>query len=194
MTVFTDREWIQGRKASDTTMMNEYRILGELIPVGGGDPIPLIRKKMLAGRRESCDIMLNFPNVSGRHCEFYLEAGYWFVRDLESSNGTKVAGKRVKEKRIDPGTEVAISKHLFTLNYSPIDNGAVGLPPPDPAEESIMSRGLLERAGLERRRTLEDAGRSDRQQRNTQRRSGEVHRYELLSDDAGPEDWRITPM
>src|SRR5215207_6447920 len=44
---------------------------GELIPTGGGDPIPLIRDKLTLGRRETCDIPLRLPNVSGQHCEMY---------------------------------------------------------------------------------------------------------------------------
>ncbi len=40
---------------------------GELVPAGGGETIPLIRAVMTIGRRESCDISLPFPNVSGIH-------------------------------------------------------------------------------------------------------------------------------
>ena len=45
-------------------------------PVGGGDPIPLKRGVLTIGRRESCDISLKFPNISGLHCELaYKDAG-----------------------------------------------------------------------------------------------------------------------
>ena len=57
-------------------------MLGELQPIGGGDPIPLMKPVLTVGRRESCDIVLRFPNVSGSHCELSLENGYWFVKDL----------------------------------------------------------------------------------------------------------------
>ena len=33
---------------------------GELIPLGGGDPIPLMKKMLSVGRRESNDIVLRF--------------------------------------------------------------------------------------------------------------------------------------
>ena len=39
---------------------NNERMLGELIPKGGGDSIPLLKEKLLVGRRESCDIVLRF--------------------------------------------------------------------------------------------------------------------------------------
>src|SRR5215218_930294 len=78
---------------------------GELIPVGGGDPIPLLKKNLLVGRRESCDIVLRFSNVSAHHCQLTVNNGYWYVKDMESRNGIKVNGVRVTEKRLTPGDE-----------------------------------------------------------------------------------------
>ncbi|MGQ9575105.1 MAG: FHA domain-containing protein [Thermoguttaceae bacterium] len=121
---------------------------GELVPVGGGDPIPLKRKSLLVGRRESCDIVLRFSNVSAHHCQLTLNNGYWFVKDLNSRNGIKVNGVRVQQKRLDPDDILRIAKHSYAVKYSPVDNGAVGPPPPDAAEEDIFSKSLLERAGL----------------------------------------------
>jgi adenylate cyclase len=132
-------------------------MFGELVPVGGGDPIPLLKKKLLVGRRESCDITLRFSNISAHHCQLTLEHGYWFVKDLSSRNGTKINGTRVTRKRIDPGDSIGFAKHKFTVNYSPVDLGAAGPPPPDEEEVSeILGRSLLDRAGLVRRKQNED--------------------------------------
>lgn len=125
---------------------------GELIPLGGGDPIPLLKRSLLIGRRESCDIVLRFSNVSAHHCQLSVTAGYWYVRDLNSRNGVKVNGARVAEKRVDPGDVVSIAKHKYELKYSPVDLGAVGPPPPDYVDRDIFKKSLLERAGLESRR------------------------------------------
>ena len=38
---------------------------GLLIPEGGGDNIVLRKDRLVIGRRESCDIVLRFTNVSG---------------------------------------------------------------------------------------------------------------------------------
>jgi pSer/pThr/pTyr-binding forkhead associated (FHA) protein len=121
---------------------------GELIPLGGGDPIPLLKKNLLVGRRESCDIVLRFSNVSAHHCQLICNGGYWYVKDLKSRNGIKVNGSRVTEKRLDPGDELSIAKHRYDVRYSPYDLGAVG-PPPDEQSNDIMKQSLLERAGLE---------------------------------------------
>jgi len=118
-------------------------MLGQLIPIGGGMPIQLLRKKLLVGRRSSCDIKLDFPNVSSHHCELELKNGYWHIRDLGSSNGIKVNGERCDSKVLTPGDEVAISKQLFRIDYT-VKNDA-----PAPEEESTFSRSLMEKAGLE---------------------------------------------
>ena len=123
-------------------------MLGELVPVGGGDPIPLLKEKLLVGRRESCDIVLRFPNVSAHHCQLHVYGGYWYVKDMNSRNGCKVNNQRVSEKRLDPGDTVSVAKHTYELRYSPADLGAVGPPPTDDGVEAIFNQSLLERAGL----------------------------------------------
>jgi FHA domain len=108
-----------------------------------------MKRTLLVGRRESCDIVLRFANVSAHHCQLTLNGGYWYVKDLKSRNGVKVNGVRVTEKRLDPGDELAVAKHKYEIAYSPADQGAVGPPPEESAvAEGILSKSLLERAGL----------------------------------------------
>ena len=129
---------------------------GELIPIGGGDTIPLMKKVLLIGRRESCDIVLRFANVSAHHAQLSVNGGYWYVRDLKSRNGVKVSGLRVVEKRVDPGDTISFARHKYKLEYSPAELGAVGPPPPEVADADIFKKSLLERAGLEKRKVDED--------------------------------------
>ena len=121
---------------------------GELVPVGGGDNVPLIRTELTVGRRESCDICMRFPNISGVHCEFIFRSGYWYVRDRNSTNGVKVNNVRVQEKLLHPDDEISIGKRRYTIRYElPADRRAL-----DEMEEDVMSQSLLEKAGLERPR------------------------------------------
>ena len=124
------------------------QLLGELVPLGGGDPIPLLKPQLAIGRRSSCDIMLEFPNVSSQHCELLLENGYWRVRDLGSRNGVKVNGERVDSRWLQPGDELSIAKHRYEVRYTPSGTG----PPPEEIEEgeNPFGRSLLEKAGLAR--------------------------------------------
>lgn len=131
------------------------KIYGELIPVGGGDPIPLIKDKLRVGRREGCDIVLRFPNISGNHCLLQIDEGYWFVKDLNSQNGVKVNGQKLiadSRKRLDPGDTLAIARHKFEIQYSPVDNGAVGAPPQEERPDNFFHQSLMQRAGLVRRK------------------------------------------
>ena len=125
---------------------------GEIIPLGGGDPIPLLKTVLVVGRRESADIVLRFPNVSGSHCELSLVDGYWFVKDLASSNGTKVNGVRVSEKRLDPGDKLSVARHHFEITYEPSKNGALAAPA-DNLPVNLWGKSLLESAGLETKRS-----------------------------------------
>jgi adenylate cyclase len=127
-------------------------MFGELIPVGGGDDIVLNKTEVKMGRRERCDIVLRFPNVSAEHCQLSLVDGYWYVKDLGSSNGIKVNGVRCQEKRLDPGDTLSVAKHQYEIKYSPTELGAVGPPPPErEPNEGIFQQSLLERAGLAKR-------------------------------------------
>lgn len=139
--------------------------LGELIPVGGGDPIPLLKPQLVLGRRESSDIVLRFPNVSGVHCELTVVEGYWVVRDLGSSNGTKVNGSRVSEQRLDPGDTIGIARHEYEIAFEPSQLGATAPPADKDEDHEMFGRSLLEAAGLVSRPGNEPASRQRRGRR-----------------------------
>ncbi len=135
---------------------------GELLPIGGGDPIPLLKVSLLVGRRESADIVLRFPNVSGHHCELTVTDGYWTLKDLRSSNGTKVNGHRVSEKLLKPGDRITIAKHEFEIAFDPARLGATAPPPETSTGEKVFGKSLLEEAGLEGRGSSRSSDRSKR--------------------------------
>jgi hypothetical protein len=95
-------------------------VLGTLTPVGGGDPIHLVKPELILGRRPGCDIRLDFENVSGKHCALSLINGVWHVRDLGSTNGTTVNGSRLSSQHaIMPEDELGLADHLYTIDYTP---------------------------------------------------------------------------
>lgn len=138
-----------------------YERTGELVPAGGGDNIPLIRDKLTIGRRESCDICLRFPNISGLHCELEFQDGVWVIRDLGSTNGVKVNGVKVRQKQLRDGNEIAIANRVFVIRYKMRGGSQNTLNEILDDEEDIMEKSLLERAGLVRPAN-EDSGRSSR--------------------------------
>jgi pSer/pThr/pTyr-binding forkhead associated (FHA) protein len=123
---------------------------GELIPVGGGDTIQLVRPLLTIGRRASCDICLHFPNVSGMHCELVFLDGSWVIRDLNSTNGIKVNGTRTKKKVLRPGDTISIAKRQFRIEYA-IEMGRQALAEfLEETEDEFANVPLLEKAGLTR--------------------------------------------
>jgi len=48
------------------------------------------------GRSRDCDIVLDDANVSRKHAEVRPSGGSWIVRDLGSTNGVKVNGRRIQ--------------------------------------------------------------------------------------------------
>src|SRR5262249_7782919 len=121
-----------------------------------GDPIPLIRDALTIGRRESCDICLHFPNVSGMHCELSFRGGYWHIRDTNSTNGIKVNGTRVPQKYLHPGDKITIANRTFTIEYQ-LRAGRQTLEELE-EEEDVMGQSLMEKAGLVRPRRQREGG------------------------------------
>ena len=124
--------------------------LGELVPVGGGDAIPLINEVMTIGRRESCDICLRFQNISGTHCELALKNGVWYLRDLGSTNGVKVNGEKTLRRPLRPGDEISIANHKFTIQYHLPQGGTIE--DVFTQEDETFSQSLMEKAGLEKKK------------------------------------------
>jgi pSer/pThr/pTyr-binding forkhead associated (FHA) protein len=93
---------------------------GTLLPVGGGDPIPLLKTELTVGRRPTCDVRLDFENVSGKHATLSLINGLWHVRDLGSTNGTSVNGTRLSSPHsIMPEDQLGFAGRLYTIDYVP---------------------------------------------------------------------------
>jgi pSer/pThr/pTyr-binding forkhead associated (FHA) protein len=47
------------------------------------------------GRSKDCDVVVSDENVSRRHAEVRTTGSTWTVRDLGSTNGVKVNGRRI---------------------------------------------------------------------------------------------------
>ncbi len=131
---------------------------GELVPVGGGDAIPLVSEVMTIGRRPSCDIRLNFQNISGTHCELALKNGVWHLRDLNSTNGVKVNGERTLRRPLRPGDEISIAGHKYVVQYRLIA-GAKLEEVFSEEEDNPFGQSLMEKAGLEKPKAERKSGR-----------------------------------
>jgi len=75
------------------------------------------------GRHDDCWIRIKSSQVSRRHCEIFESGGKLTIRDLGSSNGTYVNGKRVLgQQPLTPGDEVtlgAVTLRVAKLGQAP---------------------------------------------------------------------------
>lgn len=124
-------------------------MLGVLQPLPGGDPIDLLKHHLVVGRREACDIVLDFGGLSGRHALLKLEQGIWFVTDLRTRNGIRVHGKRLlvgARQPLYPGTKFTLGKHEFIIQYDPDQLRDIASPD-DPIDGGESGVGVRPRLG-----------------------------------------------
>lgn len=81
----------------------------EIVRLGG-------LKEIFIGRAITNDIRFRNMRTSSNHCKLYNEDGLWKIRDLRSSNGTYVNGKRIYEKNLVDGDVIGIS--IYGIIYS----------------------------------------------------------------------------
>ena len=166
-------------------------LLGVMHPVGGGDPIPLIKTEIVIGRRPGADIRLDFENISGKHCKLRFVNGLWMVRDLGSTNGTTVNGSLLSsEQSVMPDDELGIAGHLFTIDYDPAGPEAFLNSRKDIDNEVSAERqrhSLMDLAGLDTDQT---------QQKRPKRAPTVIERLsadEAEFDDALPQHFKAQP-
>jgi hypothetical protein len=69
------------------------------------------------GRSSECDCVFEDPNISRRHAELRQASnGDWAIRDLGSTNGVKINGRRVDSARLAPGDEVTLGTTSFVFD------------------------------------------------------------------------------
>jgi pSer/pThr/pTyr-binding forkhead associated (FHA) protein len=71
--------------------------------------------EMVLGRRRDCDVVLSSAAVSRRHAQLLFRDGNWVIRDLGSTNGTRVNGVRVARRRLRAGDSVAVGDTLLRI-------------------------------------------------------------------------------
>src|SRR5205807_5650302 len=102
----------------------------QLLPLDGGPPIDLNKDLMVVGRKEDCDVRLEHKSVSKMHCVFVKTDGLLLLRDLGSTNGTRVNGTRVRRAALLPNDQVSIAHFKFRVLLGPDEPAA----PPQPHE------------------------------------------------------------
>ncbi len=67
------------------------------------------QQKITIGRSRECEIVFSDPSISRKHCTVEkMPDGSYFLRDLQSKNGTFVDGVRIRQKHISPASRIRL--------------------------------------------------------------------------------------
>jgi hypothetical protein len=81
-----------------------------------GRAVLLGTRGAVLGRSRECEVMVDDANVSRKHAEVRPSGGSWIVRDLGSTNGIKVNGRRVDgAQSLKPGDVIEMGKSRLTF-------------------------------------------------------------------------------
>jgi pSer/pThr/pTyr-binding forkhead associated (FHA) protein len=100
----------------------------QLVPLEGGPAIEVIKDVTLVGRKEDCDLRLDHKSVSKLHCIIVKTDGLLLLRDLGSTNGTRVNGQRVRRAALLPNDQVTIAGYAFRVKLGGEEPPAPVLP------------------------------------------------------------------
>lgn len=95
------------------------------IPGQTPERIDLEQFPFTVGRNDTCDYQIHSSRVSREHAEIVREGNTVRLRDLKSTNGTQVNGKRVEEHRLVDGDLVVIADVHFSFRTTAAESARV---------------------------------------------------------------------
>jgi adenylate cyclase len=90
---------------------------------------------LIVGRAPTCDLSVSDPTISRRHAELLVDDDQVSLRDLGSSNGTFVNGRKVAAATLEVDDLIAFGKVAFRL--------ATYVPSTPPASQATVSSNAL---------------------------------------------------
>ena len=72
----------------------------------------------LIGRSQECNLTINHPTISRKHARVHLEDGAYYITDLGSAQGTRIAGQPLQPKqptRLFDGLQITLGDHKGEL-------------------------------------------------------------------------------
>ncbi len=125
-----------------------------LVPLEGGSPIEITKDLVVVGRKEDCDIQIDHKSVSKQHCVIVKTDGLLLIRDMGSTNGTRVNGQRVRRAALLPNDQLSIATLRYKVQFTAEED------PPSP-EEFTQQLNAKDVARLLKGRANEEANDDD---------------------------------
>ncbi|MDX6376986.1 MAG: hypothetical protein QOE98_1289 [Gaiellaceae bacterium] len=90
----------------------------EYVLTWGGGRHVIERRAVVLGRSRECDVVLDDRSVSRRHAELVRHGDGFLLRDLDSTNGSSVNGKRIREAAVQPGDDITLGTVELTFEQT----------------------------------------------------------------------------
>lgn len=123
------------------------------------------RKSFFIGREDSCEVQILSLGVSRKHAEVFFEKGRWWIKDLQSANGTFLNGEKIDKVPLGRSTRLEVgtgdASLVFTIEGFSTDARTIREAPPSvtqvikryfteeedkkPGEHTILIRGAFKR-------------------------------------------------
>lgn len=78
---------------------------------------PMTNEVIVIGRAKGCTIQIDDFYLSGKHVQLWFEDEEWHIRDMGSTNGTYINGKKMKKSEfiLDNGDRIRIGQMEFMV-------------------------------------------------------------------------------
>jgi len=140
----------------------------------------LLELPAIVGRGSTVAVSIDHPVVSRRHCEIFEAGGVVKIRDLGSTNGTSVHGRKVAEAVLRPGDRFTIGSFTFVVEYECPAGATGGETRGRPAGDAAPA------SGRDKRSVAEEPPQGEESPDDFPRLGGECLSSDLGFDDAPP--------
>ncbi|MDR2322596.1 MAG: FHA domain-containing protein [Microbacterium sp.] len=102
------------------------RVTWQAVVTTGGTRHPVTKARTVIGRGSDADITISDAGSSRKHAEVLWDGDHAMLRDLGSTNGTKLNGQRVREAQLESGMVITIGRTDLMFEVVPVSEPARG--------------------------------------------------------------------
>jgi hypothetical protein len=108
-----------------------------------GKTFELAKPKVTIGRDDDRDIVFNVAEVSRSHAEITRQQDEYYVRDLDSTNGTFVNKEKISAPhKLEAGDLIMLGDAIYLEFEAPYDPGATMVSKPDFQDQEATAIGV----------------------------------------------------